>query len=593
MQSDPLDVRASAAPAKSKVPDKPALDVEAVTQELNSLVFEKKTEQKEQLATDKKQTYDSVYQEKRQSRLAEALVTNSTLHDQGQPSVYHLECSKTWSQVQPLRWFNIGQANDSVMHKTILLMGATGSGKSTLVDAMVNYILGVQWNDPFRFKIVQDEKRSSQAQSQTRCITSYTIHHTKGMQIPYTLTIIDTPGFGDTEGLGRDEQITEMIGKFLIHPETKIDDNAICFVASSADTRLTPTQEYIITSVLSIFGRDVKDNIRLLATFTDGSVPPVVEACHAAKFPFKIDPKTGRPTDFYKFNNSVIFASNEESEESTFDKAFWTMATNNFFNFFDALNHLSPKKLDQSKKVISQRMELEVQINAIKQTLDVYLGKVYELQSAEQRLRAILKQSSQLKRLRNKAPKDSKGYYCKKCGITCDIVYKGRSWKPPSCPNAKCICSPYDHEFQDFILRFEEQTKEQADISQGRKRSMEDEIHRHSKELVQVKNAMWIMFQKMSDISNQLSHIGLRSTTATTEDYVAMLQSQLEREMAEGYKEKKLILTEILAKWKSGKAFEYELFTSNYGWNGPIVELDNDKGSSSVLGGIWNKVTGR
>ena len=234
------------------------------------------------------------------------------------------------------------------------------------------------------------------------------------------------------------------------------------------------------------------------------------------------------------------------------------------------------------------------------------MSKVYELQSAEHRLRAILKQSSQIKRLRSKAPKDCKGYNCNICGITCGTVFKGSykplhgytvpkkySGKPVYCDNPKCTCSSYDHNFQDFILQVEEQSKEQADTSQALKRSVEDEIEQRSKELVRVKNAVWVMFKEMSDIGSQLSQIGLRSTAQTTEDYVAMLQSQLERKMPEGYKEKKLILSEILAKWKSGKIFEYELFTFNYRWNGPIVELDNDKGSSSVFEGIWNKVTGR
>ena len=42
-----------------------------------------------------------------------------------------------------------------------MLVGATGSGKRTLVDGIINYITGVSFWDPFRFSMVtlEDEER--------------------------------------------------------------------------------------------------------------------------------------------------------------------------------------------------------------------------------------------------------------------------------------------------------------------------------------------------------------------------------------------------------------------------------------------------
>lgn len=169
--------------------------------------------------------------------------------------------------------------------KVLMVVGATGAGKTTLINGMVNYILGVQWKDDFRYKLVIEDDKVSQANSQTKDITAYTFYPMKGSAVPYTFTIIDTPGFGDTEGLERDRQITDQIKEFfLIPPPDGIDHlDGIGFVTQASLARLTPTQEYIFDSILSIFGKDVVENIFMLVTFADGQQPPVMDAIKKAK----------------------------------------------------------------------------------------------------------------------------------------------------------------------------------------------------------------------------------------------------------------------------------------------------------------------
>ena len=120
-----------------------------------------------------------------------------------------------------IKRFSFGESDDQSTgrtRKTILLMGATGSGKTTMINAMINYILGVEWDDDFRFILVDEEVTGgSQAHSQTQSVTAYDLHYQKGFRIPFSLTIVDTPGFGDSNGIGRDQEITTAVHNFFEH----------------------------------------------------------------------------------------------------------------------------------------------------------------------------------------------------------------------------------------------------------------------------------------------------------------------------------------------------------------------------------------
>jgi predicted GTPase len=95
-------------------------------------------------------------------------------------------------------------------------MGETGSGKTTMINAMINYVLGVEWEDDFRFVLVDEKIRgASQADSQTQGVTAYEIHYQNGFRIPFSLIIVDTPGFGDSERSGRDMEITSAVKLFF------------------------------------------------------------------------------------------------------------------------------------------------------------------------------------------------------------------------------------------------------------------------------------------------------------------------------------------------------------------------------------------
>jgi ABC-type nitrate/sulfonate/bicarbonate transport system ATPase subunit len=72
-------------------------------------------------------------------------------------------------------FFLAGSDRLFVREKTIMLVGATGSGKSTLIDGFANYLFDVNWDDPFRFTLVDLEREEKRRLSDQVCVLSTNI----------------------------------------------------------------------------------------------------------------------------------------------------------------------------------------------------------------------------------------------------------------------------------------------------------------------------------------------------------------------------------------------------------------------------------
>jgi predicted GTPase len=255
--------------------------------------------------------------------------------------------------------------------KVLMVVGATGAGKSTLINAMVNYIFGVQWEDDFRFKMIVEAASADQSKSVTKWITAYTIPAQNGSPVPFTLTIIDTPGFGDTEGIERDKhivkQVKELFGK---RGRGGIDQlHGIGFVAQAALARLTHTQRYIFDSILAIFGKDVGKNVFMMVTFADGQKPPVLDAVEASKIAYDTA---------FKFNNSAIYCETQ-SKQNQFDRLFWEMGMNSLEVFFASLARMPAISLTLTQQVLHERERLEAIMKGLQSQIQKGLEKIETL----------------------------------------------------------------------------------------------------------------------------------------------------------------------------------------------------------------------
>ncbi|XP_063873078.1 uncharacterized protein LOC135107310 [Scylla paramamosain] len=492
--------------------------------------------------------------------LKQYLCANSLI-DSTNPHIYIPELRLVSSKAKDMiEKYEFGEKKFDVQEKVIMLVGATGSGKTTLINGFINYIFGIEWKDPFRFKMIVEPNVANQAMSQTTKITSYTIHHLEGFRVHYTLTIVDTPGFGDVSGIMKDKEITEKIRKFFTNCGengiTHID--AVGFVASSSLPRLTPTQSYIFEQILSLFGKDIADNIFLLLTFADGKKPQVLSGIKEAKIPFK---------KYFKFNNSALYAfqgeerrneNDSDEEDGGFDTMFWEMGVKSFSLFLDQLKFMESKSLVLTQDVLNERNRLQIYVAGIQRDIRQGLTTLERLKKEKEILE---KHHADIER--NKAfwyevdeevfvtvpiPAGQYVTNCLNCNRTChefckipENNLKKGCWVMTDgycrvCPN-KCIWSvhknfPYKYELEiKKVKKTVDELRQRYEEASKKKLSTENLIEEVNEEFNALKVKVLGITHSVRMALQRLQEIALRPNPMTTVQYLDVL---MENEKCQG-----------------------------------------------------------
>uniref|UniRef100_A0A4W3IVF9 Stonustoxin subunit alpha-like n=1 Tax=Callorhinchus milii TaxID=7868 RepID=A0A4W3IVF9_CALMI len=199
-------------------------------------------------------------------------------------------------------------------------------------------------------KANKEEKNRSQAE--TSCIIVYEVNHQEGFRVPFSLTIVDIPRFADAS---QNKHIPEYIRCYKLYHQIKdlfssqegvkqID--ALCLVVQAYLVQLTSDQECQFSSFLSMFSKDVTENIHVLVTFADRQVPPVLEAIAQSDI---LCPKDGKMPLHFRFNTSAVFTHTAASGEPT-DCSESDLEDDNFHSMkqlFAALRKMETKTLKE------------------------------------------------------------------------------------------------------------------------------------------------------------------------------------------------------------------------------------------------------
>ncbi|NP_001124091.1 uncharacterized protein LOC100170780 [Danio rerio] len=285
--------------------------------------------------------------------------SRSTLIHQGPPRRYRLHTErKILDDNGKVRKWTYGAKDARKQNKIILLVGETGTGKTTLINSLVNYILGVKFEDE-TWNEITEEEGGDQTESQTSEITMYEVFPEESA---ISLTIIDTPCYGDTRGLEKDLEVAENLA-FLFQSNDGVREvDAVCFVIKASNNRLSDRQYYIISSVLSLFGKDIVNNIVFLITHSHGLPPKnVLSAINKAKIPCRRDRK-GQPV-YFLFNNCQAEPRHNEKRYIRAQRDAWENSMEETKHFLQSLDEKNRCSLELTSDVLKERIQLEASIS--------------------------------------------------------------------------------------------------------------------------------------------------------------------------------------------------------------------------------------
>lgn len=464
--------------------------------------------------------------------------------------------------------FELGPRNENdLKQKTIMLVGATGTGKSTFVDGLANYILGVRLEDPFRFTVIPDEDRvrqHNQAESQTDWISCYTFKPQPGTRIKYRLNIIDTPGFGDVRGLERDNETVDQIRQLFEETGRKGVEtlDAVCFILRAPDSRLTAIQKYIFHAIMGLFGHNIKGNICTVITFADGTEPAVLSAVKASDLPF------GQHT--FTFNNSAL----NSDPHKPLTSMFWENNLQNYEELFNHFETLQTKSVHLTKEVLQERRRLDITCQNLQTKIHVGLSTIDSLkkeikifQDNEEKIKNnenFTYTVTERKEEKVNLPDGYRDTYCLTCNETCHadcwIKYETRtgwcwamSWLTGNCSQCRGKCHWKQHTNRTYRIEtsevqvtktYEERKKTFQDAKDDRL-TLADVLKKMAKELEKLADSIETMLNIMLECKTRLTQTALQPIPLEMTDLIDILITTETSEKKEGYLNRVKVLKKI------------------------------------------------
>jgi len=462
----------------------------------------------------------------------------------------------------PLYWYGQREPIAGKKYFTFLVVGETGTGKTTLLDAFVNCLADMKFVDKWRWKLVDETwQKQAGSKSQTTAISVYHILDERPGK-KCNIKLIDTPGFGDTGGMKKDLETVQKFKSLFPNEIEQVD--YILLVVKATETRMTGGNRYIFDQIQAMFGKDARDKFVLMLTFADGGSPVALKTLEGALIWQR----------YFPFNNSSIYAPSSEADSMT--KSFWKMAINSVDTFleFVSTQNADPLSLSTTKEVMFQREFLHERIDSAHIRIKTLSLQIEDLKRI---VADIIKNKDQINKNgsysyteqvpRTRKKKRSKAItYCTNCNIPCCQVcawpagydqsqctyFRENGGSHDGCPKCPGKCPRFQHTRSEFDVVIEmvaeqrvfEHKKSQYDQGQSNLSACQILLNQKTDAMNRVMQELFTDMDSVQNSLKKLDELALKPRVFTQNDYfVQMIKFEEEtkecgwQERVEGLKE--------------------------------------------------------
>lgn len=405
-----------------------------------------------------------------------------------------------------------------------------------------------------------------------------------GNRLTYTLNIIDTPGFGDTRGIDRDQHTIDHIRQLFSETGAKgiLFLDAVCFVVKAPDARITVHQRYIFSLIMSLFGKDIESNICTLITFGDGGEPPVIPSLKEADIPFG---------STFQFNNLFLFAENKNLVSNSLAPLLWNIGFKSFKKFFEEINHFKTKSLSLTRDVLQERDQIKNIVYEILPQIKSGLKKLSELRDELDLFKKIKDDIENNKDFEYEVEETyqtvvnlDSGHYltnCLNCNVTChcdcnstdnDALHNCCAMKNGYCTVCPDKCIWKDHRNVNYkivykvrkVRRTYEQMKSKYEEAEHQNRTHASLIGNILLDVQNIFLRVENMMTKLNRFKSRLKNIELRPSPLFTLDFLDSIIQAEKFETQPGYQSRieQLYKLKNISKVNKGCENFYAIFNS-------------------------------